>query len=362
MAKYSDCSESKKAGDWKPIQRTQPWPCISRSMGAWKGVLRRKGVQMLDMGHACTPPPDPGDRLHLLQDLARRIGARQARDIAAGMGAGPAEPEARDRHAVLLIARRRGAGRTSGPGSPRRDATGRRSGRIAPPDPGASGPPAATTRSAQIGRASREQIEAALQNLAARFRVRRLAQAIGRVLRTGSRRHACPRGAREGSAKVGMTTSRAGCRRHRAVFGRSRRRARHDRSRAPARCARRPRPSSRAIRRGPDAAWRRSRSCGDGGCAWRTARPAGPAPAASAGCAADRRWRRRWARGSPRRRRAPRRPRSPSRPGCARPGHWCGSRRRRALPTWASASVSAPMPPMGRCKPPMPCRPKPARR
>ena len=42
----------------------------------------------------------------LLQDLARRIGARQARDIAAGMGAGPAKPEAGDRHAVLLIAGR----------------------------------------------------------------------------------------------------------------------------------------------------------------------------------------------------------------------------------------------------------------
>ncbi len=104
--------------------------------GRMEGRLAQEG--RADAGHGSCGTP--AVRLHLLQYLARRIGARQARDIAAGMGAGPAKPEARDAACGIADSAARGAGRTSGPRSPRHDATGRRSAHIAPPDPGASGP------------------------------------------------------------------------------------------------------------------------------------------------------------------------------------------------------------------------------
>src|SRR5262245_59995464 len=107
MAKYSDWSESKKAGDRNPIQRTQPCPCIRPSMGSWKGVLRRKGARCWTWVIACSArvssraPP----ALHVFQDLAGCIRAGQAREMAAGMGPRAAQKEARHRHRVLLVAR-----------------------------------------------------------------------------------------------------------------------------------------------------------------------------------------------------------------------------------------------------------------
>ena len=315
-----------------------------RFHGLMERRLAQEGLQMLDVGHAAGPP-----RLHRLQDLPRRIGARPRprrcrRD-------GRRRRRARGPGSACGIAGtgRRAAGRTSGPGSPRPGAIGRRRGRIrVSRSCGRQRPPKRRCACAAPAR-MQSSVSMVRSSTWPRGLVRRrLAQAVGRVL-IEDRGDMLAGGRQAGIAQGGDHHLQRGLVGDARRISRSRRRARHNRSSAPGPCAR-------------TASFQASGRPSRARCTLATQpfiREMADAlhelgveiarlHQLQQRVSADRRWRRRPARGPPRRRSARRRrPISFSIRMCS-----TGALVRISTPARiaasASASATAPMPPMGR--------------